>query len=480
METSTDAVVSTGIEGVDEVLSGGFVPRRSYLVRGGPGAGKTTFGLHFLVCGVAAGEKVLFITLQEPEAHIRENASRTGFDLDGVTFLDLSPTSRFFAESQTYDIFSPAEVEREPTTKLIVQEIETLQPRRVFLDPLTQFRYLAPDRFHYHRQVLSFLRFLSETGATVLFTSEHSAEAPDEDLQFLADGVINLELASGIRTIHVTKMRGIDFRHGRHAMRLTHRGILVYPRLQPELARVEFRRDILPSGVPEIDEMLSGGIERGTVTIITGPSGVGKTTLGLQFMKEAAGRGERSVVYLFEEDREILLARCAAINIPARAMMEHGTLAVERVEPLAYLSDEFAHMVRREVEKNGTRIVMLDSIAGYRLSIRGEDLVSHMHGLSKYLQGLGVSVILVADVSKVVGDFQVTEEGLSYLGDNVIFLRYLEMKGEMHKAIGILKKRMSDFEKTIREFEITRYGIRVGKPLTGVQGILTGSAVSLT
>ena len=467
--------LSTGIAGLDEVLHGGLIPGRAYLARGGPGTGKTTLGLHFLTAGTANGEKVLFITLGEPEAELRKNAEALGFDLSGVSFLDLSPTPEFFVEVETYDLFSPAEVEREPTTRRIVEEVEKLQPSRVFIDAMTQFRYLAADPFQYRKQVLSFLRFLVQRGMTVLFTSEGSAEAPDADLQFLSDGVIDLECAPEGRTLSVSKLRGSDFHSGYHSMRLGEKGMEVFPGLVP----VEFRREFVPeaisSGVPELDELLHGGLERGTVTIITGPSGTGKTTLGLVFMKEAAGRGERSVVYTFEEGVETLLARCESINIPVRAMMERGTLSVMQVEPLRYTPDEFAHLVRREVEEEGSRIVMIDSISGYRLSLRGEDLIAHLHALCKYLTNMGVTVLLINEVEHITGEFRATEVGISYLADNIVFLRFLEMRGELHKAIGVLKKRVSDFEKTLREFQITRYGVKVGAPLTGLCGILSGA-----
>ncbi len=470
----TSPRVATGIAGLDEILHGGFVAQRAYLVRGGPGAGKTTLGLHFLTAGAANAEKALFITLEEPEAHLRKNAANLGLDLSGVAFLDLSPTSEFFAKAQTYDLFTPAEVEREPTPRQIVDKLTALKPHRVFIDSMTQFRYLSSDLYQFRKQVLSFLRLLVDQGATVLFTSESSPGSPDDDLQFMSDGVMDLRLAAFGRTITVTKFRGSDFVGGPHTLRITGRGIEVFPRLVPGVRR-EFRPETIPSGVPELDELLNGGIERGTVTIITGPSGVGKTTLGLQFMKEAAGRGERSVVYTFEEEVEIMFARCDGIGIPARTMIQKGTLALNKIEPLQHAPDEFARRAREEVERNNTRLVMIDSTAGYQLSMRGEALGAHLHALAKYLQNLGVVVLLITEVQGVVGDFRVSELGISYLGDNVVFLRFLEINGELRKAIGVLKKRLSDFEKTLREFEITRSGIKVGKPLTGLRGVLLGT-----
>lgn len=468
------ARLSSGIAGYDEILLGGFIPNHAYLIRGGPGTGKTILGQHFLAAGVARGESSLFISLGEPESEIRRNAEKLGFSLEGMHFLDLSPSSDFFAEVQTYDIFAPAEVEREPTTKKITDAVEALKPKRVFADSMTQFRYLATDPFQFRKQVLSFLRFLIEQGATVLFSSESSSSSPDDDLQFLADGVTTLEYAPEGRSVAISKYRGSGFRSGRHTFAISEHGMKVYPRLLPQVFRREFTPETIPSGVPEMDELLHGGIERGTITLVSGPSGVGKTTVGTQFMKEAAGRGERSLVYTFDESLDTFFTRSENIGIPVHAMIEKGTLDVVQIEPLRYTPDEFANIVRAEVEENNACIVMVDSVSGYRLSLRGEDLTAHLHSLGRYLKNMGVTMILITEVEYITGEFRITDVGISYLADNVIFLRYLEIGGEIRKAIGVLKKRTSDFEKTLREFEITRYGIKVGRPLTELRGVLRG------
>ena len=473
--------LSLGVTGLNEVIGGGLISQRSYLVRGGPGTGKTTLGFHFLAAGVALGETPLFITLGEPEAQLRANAETLGFDMEAMAFLDLSPSSEFFTEVQTYDIFSPSEVEREPTTQKIIERVQAVKPQRVFLDAITQFRYLAADEFQFRKQVLSFLRFLVEGGATVVFTSEGTSSAPDDDLQFISDGVIYLELRPEGRTLSVTKLRGSNFRSGRHSLRLTQAGMEVFPRLLPGNFQQDFVAEAISSGVPEMDELLHGGLERGTVSVISGPSGVGKTTVGIQFMKEAAGRGERSVVYIFEESSSTLLQRCESVNIPVGAMIGQGSLSVIPVEPLLYSPDHFANMVRTEVEDRQARIVMIDSISGYQLSMQGQDLVNNLHALCKYLKNMGVTVILINEVEAISGDFRLTEIGISYLADNLLFIRYMERqlhnRTEIRKAIGVIKKRVSNFERTLRELEITRYGIKVSKPIRGLRGILSAAPV---
>jgi circadian clock protein KaiC len=443
------------------------------MVRGGPGSGKTILGTHFLSYAAERGERCLLITFGESEAELRRNAERLGFQLDNVSFLDLSPDSSSFAQGQDYDIFPPSEVEREPLTRRIREEVAAQTPSRVFVDGLTQLRHLTANSFQFRKEALAFLRFLCEIGSTVLFSSE-SNEAPDEDLQFISDAVIELSLEEGWRRVSVVKFRGSDFRAGRHTLRLGARGMTVFPRLLPDEFAVPFSPEQIPFGVPELDQMTHGGLERGTITILTGPSGVGKSTLGMQFVREAASRGERSVVYLFEEWRESLLRRCEAIQIPVRDMLDEGTLSVVHVEPLHYTADEFALMVRDEVEKRAARIVMIDSVAGYRLSLRDEDLVAHLHALAKYLQNMGVAVLLINEVESIIGDFKATDVGVSYMADNIIFIRYLERHGEIAKAMGVLKKRLSDFEKTLRELTITSEGLKVGPKLSAMRGILTG------
>jgi circadian clock protein KaiC len=472
--TQLNSRVSTGVTGLDEILYGGFLAHRSCLVRGGPGSGKTTLGLHFLAAGTALGEKSLFISLEESEARIREDAEKRGIDIQQVVILDISPSSQFFTEVQSYDIFSSAEVEHEPLINQIVEKIKELQPDRVFLDPMTQFRYLSVDTFQFRKQAMSFLRFLVEQGCTLLFTSEKNVNQPDDELQFTSDGIIDLDGHN--RILAVTKLRGSGYHSGTHTFKLSNKGFEVFPLLLPNSQQADFTFEQLPSGIPDLDELLNGGIERGTITILSGPSGVGKTTLGMQIMKEAAGRGELSIIYSFEEEEAMIVRRCDSIGIPVSKMIEKGFLLFKKIEPLQYTPDEFARMVREEVESNkGNQIVMIDSVAGFTVSLRGDELKTRLHALCKYLQNMGVAVIIINEVESVTGDFRITEAGISYLADNVIFLRYIEVNGELRRAIGVIKKRLSDFEKTLREFEITRYGIRIGKPLVNLRGILRGT-----
>ncbi|MFB6303739.1 MAG: ATPase domain-containing protein [Haloferacaceae archaeon] len=469
--------VSTGIAGLDEVVQGGLIAGRSYLFRGPAGAGKTLFGFHFLQAGVDAGESALFVNLEESIEDLRADAASLGIDVDAIEFLDLSPGAEVFTEDRSYEVFSAAEVEQEPLAEAVTERVREVDPARVVIDPITQLHYLTTDDYQFRKQVVGLMRFLEGTGATVAFTAQETADLPAEDLQFISDGTVFLDRGPTGRRVSVPKFRGSNTRSGDHAFRITDDGVVVYPELDPTVHGRSFEREAVPSGVPELDSLLNGGFERGTVNIISGPTGVGKTTLGTQFMKEAAGRGERSVIFLFEESERTFMQRSTAINIPVDRMVERGTLQVREVEALDLSPQEFAAMVREEVEEEGASIVMVDGISGYRLTLRGaeESTIQRLHALGRYLKRMGVTTLFIDETADVVGDFHATQENVSYLADGIVFLRHLELQGELRRAIGVLKKRTSDYERTLREFEITGHGISVGDPLTGLRGILGGT-----
>jgi len=473
MPTISAERIDTGVSGLDEILHGGLIPGRTYLAWGGPGTGKTTLGQHFLRAD--APERNVFVSLGETAAQLRDNAARVGLALDAVPVLDLSPTSQLDGSPESYNLLESWEVEGDAIHDRIVAYAREHGPRRVFIDSLSQLRYLTPDTFQFRKQVLSLLGELTALGATVLVTAEMGADATGDDLPYLGDGVIQLQRVPSGRVCSVTKMRGSGFEEGAHYYDLGDAGMVVYPRLVPADHAQAYRQEPVESGVEGLDTMTQGGIERGTVTIVSGPSGAGKTTLGAQYAHQAARRGERSVIYSFDESRATFMHRCRQIGMPLDEMIEQGSLSFEAVEPLRYNPDQFAFLVRGEVERRGVSLAMIDSISGYRQSVRGEDLVSRVHAVCRYLVNMGVTVILVNEIQSVTGDeLRVTEHGISYLADTIIMLRYLELNGELRKSIGVLKKRTGDFEKALREFDITGAGIRVGQPLRGLRGVLRG------
>jgi circadian clock protein KaiC len=247
--------------------------------------------------------------------------------------------------------------------------------------------------------------------------------------------------------------------------------------LVPEEHSAEVSADPIGSGLDGLDSLLGGGIERGTITILSGPTGVGKTTTSTLFAKHAAETGERAAIYMFEESTATFRQRSQALGIPITDLEADENLAVQEIEPLTRSAEEFAHMVRQEVEQHDTSVVVLDGINGYQLSIRGDEdtLIRRLHALGRYLKNMGVTVVMVDEVDTVSGEFKATNVGISYLADNVLFLRHIELDGELRKVIGVLKKRVSDFEPTLREFKMDDGTVSVGDPMTDIRGLLQGT-----
>ena len=467
--------ISIGIENLDSILGGGLIKQKSYLIKGGPGTGKSTIGYHFLEEGAPNNERSMLITLGELGENIRAHTKKQGIDLSDTEILDLSQGNNQLNQEQNYSVFSPVEVEAQPIIQKIVEAIEKHQPERIMLDSLTMLKYLYQNQFQYKSMALSLINHVCSTGATLLMISETHPKVDEDEAEFWVDGVLGVSYSEDWRRISVRKFRGSSFQDGEHAIKINEKGVSVFPRLQPNKYDRIFSSEPISSGVDELDAMLHGGIEKGTISMFTGPTGAGKTNLGIQFMKQASIRGERSVIYTFEESAEVIAKRSRLIGVPVDEMIESGQLTIKSIEPFSFSPDEFSMMVRKDIEENDTEIVMLDSVGGYSLTVREDDALERLHALCTYLGNVGVTGFLVSETSNITGEFVTTNLHASYLADNIIFLRYIEVEGELRKSIGILKKRMSDFEKSIREFKITGDGIELGKPLTNLQGILSGT-----
>lgn len=471
----SDKRVSTGSEGLDEVLNGGLIEGRNTLVRGSPGAGKTIFGLYFLSAGVDAGETSLYVNMGEPQAYVEQTAETFGLNTDEIVFHNLSPTQEQFAESESYSVFESAEVEQSDFVAGVRETVDEVEPDRVLLDPITEFRYLTTDERQFRTGILGLLDYFKDMNATVMLTSQAGGTVTDDDLQFLVDSVFTLDVDDESRAVSVSKFRGSSFRRGKHFYEIRSDGLTVWPILVPG----EQDRDVAPgtlsSGVEELDELLYGGLDHGTITILTGPTGVGKTTTGTQFLTQAALDQKQAVLFQFEESMRTLRKRADAIGIPLQQAIESESLSVVEIAPDEYTVGEFEHEVRETVE-DGTEVVMIDGTQGFQQNLRGlDDPTKALLRVGRFLRAAGVSTLILNEVHNITGDFQATEERTSNLADNIVFLRHVEYSGEMRKVIGTLKMRTSDFERSLRELEITGDGIQVGDPLPQLRGILTGT-----
>jgi circadian clock protein KaiC len=262
---------------------------------------------------------------------------------------------------------------------------------------------------------------------------------------------------------------------GAHAMRFTPQGLRVFPhRIEPSGA-TGLGAELLSSGNAELDVLLGGGLESGTATIITGPSGVGKTTLGLEFLRASIAGGRRAIVFTFEESPESIRIRSRGIGLPLEAQLSSGALQLLHLNPMAIYPDEFLAMLQTAVEQEGRQVVMIDSLRGYQLEMNeSRNPLAHIHNLVNYLGSRGVSSFLINEVEAITGNLTATEIGVSHLSDNILLARYAEYQGHIIKVIACLKKRLGDFQPELRELRITPAGIVVGAKLENMHRVLTG------
>lgn len=469
----------TGIIGFDEILKGGLPENRLYLVRGAPGVGKTTLAMQYLLEGERRGERGLYITLSETEEEVGDIARSHNWDLGRLSILELSALEEQLAQEEQNTIFQPAEIELNRTTDLLLKKIEQAKPRRLVLDSLSELRLLSDTALRYRRQILALKQAFAGRDITVLLLDDHTA-GDDQHVQSIAHGVITIDAVSSEygaerRRLKVNKLRGVDFVGGYHDAIIFTGGLRVFPRLTAAEHRAPFEPGIVSSGVEHLDSLLGGGIDRGTSCLFIGPAGTGKSTLAAQFAVAAAERGEKVLMCLFEENQRTLTTRCESIGSHITRHIESGTIEIRQVDPGELAPGQFVNYVVEAVERDGAKIVIIDSLNGYLQAMPDVRFLNiQLHELFSFLSHRGVLTLTTVAQHGVAGTTMIAPVDLTYLADTVVMLRYFEHAGGIRKAISVLKKRIGRHEHTLRELRVDQQGIRVGEVLENFEGVLTG------
>jgi circadian clock protein KaiC len=472
--------ISTGVDGLDDILAGGYAGNRIHLIEGQPGTGKTTLALQFLLQGCVNGERCLYVTLSESRNELLHVASTHGWSLDGIKICELIPPELSLDRDQDQTVVYSADLELGETVSMVMAEIEQFRPSRVVFDSLAEIRLLAQGALRYRRQILALKHYFAMHDSTAQLLDDLTRAEEELSLHSLVHGVIRLEqLAAQYgaerRRLRVSKMRGRQFRGGFHDFVIRKGGIRLFPRLvAADFRGEEFFADSATSGVAELDQLLGGGLDSGTSTLIMGPSGCGKSALSLQYVAKAVQDGHKVLVVVFDEARHVMLRRAAGIGMELAPHISSGKLVIEQVDPAEFPPGELSALVRRYVEQEGVKLVVLDSLNGYQSAMPEESfMILQIHELLTYLNQRGVVTILILAQQGLVGPLQSPVE-LTYVSDTVILLRFFETDGCIRRAVSVLKKRTGNHEALIREYRIDSKGIRIGPPLAEFHGVLTG------
>ena len=471
--------IGTGLAGLDHVLGGGLTPSRLYLVEGTPGSGKTTLALSYLLEGREAGETALYVTLSETEDELRASAASHGWSLDGIDLFELVAEDEFGAEHEQ-SLLHPSEVELGETVRGVMDRVERTRPRRVVVDSLSELRLLAQNPLRYRRQILALKHFFARRDCTVLLLDDCTSGPTDLQLHSIAHGVITLEQSASEfgaerRRLRVVKFRGARYRGGWHDVTIETGGLRVWPRLVAADHHRDFDDAVVSTGLPGLDALLGGGLTPGTSALLTGPAGVGKTTMAVRCVMAALERGETAAYFLFDERLTTLWQRSRSLGMDLAPHVETGRLMIRQVDPAEMSPGEFAGHVRHAVEAEGARMVVIDSLNAYLKAMPSDGfLMLQMHELLSYLSQQGVTSIMILGQHGVVGELR-SEVDVSYVSDSLVLMRFFEAGGEVRKSISVVKTRTTDHERTIREFRIDAGGIRIGEPIVEFSGVLSGS-----
>ncbi len=485
VSTITNEVCSTGVEGLDSILNGGLPRDCFYLIQGDPGSGKTTLALQFLLESLQRGEAAFYVTLSETRDELLKVTRSHGWSLESIPLLELSAIEQLLRPEAHTTVFHPSEVQLNKVSKLVINEASKIRPARVVFDSLSEFRLLAETALRYRRELLNLKQHFAQYGSTVLLLDDkmdNNAIGVDPHVLSLSHGVIQMEQLSpdygkSRRRLRVLKLRGVKFREGYHDYTIETGGLRAFPRLVAAEHYERIQPEPVSSGIKELDLLLGGGLDRGTTTLILGSAGTGKSTLALQYAAEMASRGERGIIFGFDESRSIMLTRTRSLGIDLDPHIQSGLLTAQQIDPAEVAPGEFAARIVQEVNA-GCKLVVIDTLNGYLNAMPGEKyLINQLHELTSYLNSKGVVTIFILAQHGLVSVAEAPVD-LSYLADTVLSLRYFETGGEVRQSIAVIKKRSGPHEKTLREYKVeTGRGLRIGKPLKEFDGVLSGLPV---
>ncbi len=461
--------VPTGIPGLDTILNGGLLQGGVYIVQGAPGTGKTTLANQIVFNHAAHGGQALYTTL------LAEYHGRMMQHLGGMSFFDISKipdqikylnglgTLRADGYHALCDLLR-REVTSHKATILVLDGFATAQRR-------------VSEEQDFNEFVHELQGIAIATDCTMLLLS--SAMGVKETPEYtIVDGIVELSDQligwSSESTLQVIKLRGSSYLRGRHAFRITGDGLVVYPRIEALLARPS-RLDpgaagTVPSGVDRLDAMLGGGLPAASTTMVMGPSGMGKTTLGLQFLSRC-GTGEPGLLFGFYETPARIHAKAEAVCRPLLGLLDSGAVEVLWQPPTDGLLDAYGERLLENVRRRGVRRLFIDGLGAFQsAAVEPVRLTQYLTALMNELRALGVTTVYALAMPDLLGPYIRAPAGeLAIPSDNLVLMRYVEVRSRLHRILSVIKVRNSDFDPTLYEFVTTGQGLQIGGVLEGAE-----------
>ena len=469
--------IPSGIPGLDDILNGGIEKGWCYLIKGGPGSGKTIFGLQFLMEGVRNGEKSVYISFDEIREEVERQAENFRWDLSEVHFVDkVSEMDILSTDLPFLDYESLAEIQS--IINSIVELKELKDADRVFIDGIGIIRDMVKDPAIYRRIMSSIINYFNRNKITTMI-SEEFTEIGRGVTSYLTSGEFVLDKVERndggiLRTLDVVKFRS-DYVHlGRHYFEITPNGIVVYPIIPPKISEKRRVRRLISTGSKELDKMLDGGIYEGSTLLITGKTGVGKTNIGLQILMENDKRGEVGVLYVGDETEDVILKRYQELF-----GYEPEKIVIREFTSHEMSLGKFYNIFTKDFEELKPTVIMVDPLnILQRVSLSENELIRFLKILKDVTHSLGLITVATYEVTKAADVFHFTGAGVSFFADYLLLGRHVEIDGEIQKILTVVKNRFGDHERMARILNFERgVGVRISEPLKSYTGLM---GVSLT
>ena len=474
--------VATGIPGFDICSEGGLPKGRTTLISGTAGSGKTIFACQFLKEGIEQGQNGVFVTFEEPPQMLRKNMRGFGWNIqewenkNQWLFVDASPVDTVIpVVSGEYDL--------EPLISRLRYAIQKVNAQRVAMDSISSIFSYVPDVSQVRSVLFKLAQVLREMKVTTVLTSERTTDYGEISRfgieEFVSDNVVIVRNAlvgeRRRRTIEILKFRGVSHQHGEFPFTIfANKGIVVIP-FSTDVSKRQTSRNRITSGNKDLDIMCGGGWFKGSIILVSGATGTGKTLMATEFINGGVRNGEKCLMFAFEESRQQLLRNALGWGVDYEQMEREGKLKIVcRYPEITGLESHFVTM-RDEIDRFQPQRVAIDSISAMERVSTFKGFREFLLTLNTLLKEKGITTLCTANTTNLIGSDSITESNISTNTDLIILLRYVEIYGEIKRGLAVLKMRGSKHNKDIREFFISEKGMLLGQAFRNVIGILAGN-----